>query len=368
MGPEPTAEGENQLAQFMAVLTEAHGACQRGEVDLAEQTGERALAIALAMGEPGYEAIALGTLIGIYGLTGQGFRAIETGLRALALAAAIPDVNLCTTIHGDIVRVAAPEINKLNRQFMELATTGQFAEALRVGAEMRQIIVRLGDPMRLASVLATEGQLCARQGNEIESLTFLERAFDAAIPGGVYDLLPGLIGFLNDSLKEIVARALAGAAGPDSSLTVSRLGTRARTAEAILKTGCSEKIALVRSRYSASDPTKSLQPLDSLLGELSGSADSAGLATATALKASLVAAREFITNGRSQEVLGLYDDALTHAVASRNARVVWQIAADAAKAIEDAREAGLAEEAPLVARAEDKLRSSLQEFAAVLSQ
>ena len=350
------------------MLNEAHGLCQGGQLDLAEQTAERALALARAMGEPGYEASALGTLIGIYGLKGHASRAIETGLRALALAAGVPNVTLCATIHGDIVRVAATGLNKLNRQFMALGTSRQFAQALRVGAELRRMVVRLGDPMRMATCLAGEGQLWAMQDNETENLTCLERAFDAAIPGGAYDLLSRLIGLLNASLKEMVPGALAGRPGADSGATMSRLATCGRTAEAILKTGCSEKIALARSRYQASDPANALQAVDALLGEMSSSADSAGLATAMALKASLVAAREFMTTGRSREVLDLYCDALTHAVASRNARVVWSIAADAEKAIESAREAGLAEEEAVVARADDRLRSSLQEFAAVLSQ
>lgn len=368
MAAVPTADDERRVAQFMEMLTRSHELSQSNQLELAEQTGEQALALARTLGEPTYAASALGSLVGIYGLRGQTARAVETGFRGLALAAAIPDVNLCATIHGDMGRVLAPEINRLNRQFATLGTGGQFGDALRVATDLRKRVAQLGDPARLARVLAAEGQLCGMQGQIAGVLEALERAFDAAIPGGTYDLLSQLIGLLNAGLKDLVAGAAVNAPGSDAGAVVSRLGAQARTAEAMLASGVGAKIALVRSRYSAGNAAANLEPLDGLLHEMRSSADRAGLAAVTALKASFVGAQEFMTGDGSGEALELYRDAVAHAVASRNAQLVWSIAADAEKAIESARESGRGLAAAAASRAVERLRSSLQEFAAALGE
>lgn len=359
---------EDRVAEYMAVLSEAHGLVQQSQLDRAAQTGERALVLARALGEPTFEASALGTLIGVYGLKGDAAKAIETGLTALAIAAAIPDANLCTTIHGDVVRCAAPEVNKLTRQFLALGSGGEFGKALHVGAQVRQLLTRLGDPGRLASLLAAEAELYKAQGRWTESFKSLEHAFEVAMPGGVYDVLRQLIGQLNAGLKEFVAGTLMGALDTDSSFAVRRLESGARTAEAVLTYERSERTALVRSQYEASRTERSLEALDSLLDELSASGDRAGMATAMALKAQLVGAREVMTSAGTTGSLACYTDALNHAVASRNARIVWPIVVELGKTIERARTARLTEEVQRASEAESKLRTCLQEFVGILSQ
>jgi hypothetical protein len=371
----PSAEEQRRFEQYMEALARSHQLSQSGQLELAEQTGEQALALARTLGVPCYEASAMGNLVGIHGLRGRADLAIETGLRALAIAAAIPEVSLCTTIHGVLVCMAAPEINKLNRQFGAFGAGGQLAEALRVAADLRRLMVRLGDPVRLASFLAAEGQLFAMQGRMGDSLAALERAFDVAIPGGAYDLLPRLIGILNTGLKEIVFGAMGGVPGVDGGAGIGaaaiRLGARARAAEAVVRAGASQRIAAVRSQYNAASPAGSIGAIDALLREMEGSADRAALADGFALKASFVGAQEFMTGGGSQRVFALYGEALGHAVAAGNARTVWSVAAGADAAIANAREAGGAGEmgeAALAARAEDALRPPLQQFVAALSQ
>lgn len=372
MAAVPTEE-QRRFEQYIETLTRSHELSQSGQLELAEQTGEHALALARTFGVPTYEASAMGSLAGIYGLRDKPERAIETALRALAIAASVPDVSLCTTIHGDLVRVAAPEINKLNRQFGTFGTSGQLGEALRVAADMRKMMTRLGDPMRLSSFIAAEGQLFAMQGRMGESLAALEDAFDVAIAGGAYDLLPRLIGIVNASLKEIAFGGMLGGGGgagggtEGGAAAASRLGARAMAAEAALRASASQKVAAVRSQYNAANPADSIGAVDALLREMEGSADRAALADAFALKASFTLSQQFIAGGGSGRLLALYGEALGHAVAAGNARTVWSVATDAAAAIANARGAGGAEETALAARAEDAIRAPLQQFVIALS-
>jgi tetratricopeptide (TPR) repeat protein len=309
-------------ARFINLLSDAQALLQQNKVEAAQRRGEEALKLARLLREPTYEATALGTLVGIYGLAGHPERAMEVGFQALTLAAAIPDPKLCSTIHGDVLLVYGREVNKLTREFQEFATTHSFAKAHDRAAVIKVLMHRLGDPGKLASLLAAEAELYRIEGKHAEQARTLAYALDVATHGGAYDVLPKLIELSTASMT--LTDSPTGSESPTALReALATLLTKSKAARSVydLSIGQEEKLARVASDLEVSRISSALAVVDPLLKQLEGTEDYVGLAAAKGAKAHLMGA-----SGNVDQAVHLYLEAIRYATRSGNARFVWPLA------------------------------------------